>query len=488
MDSISEPLGISAREFGWTHAGRIKPALRRVNLDIQPGERVLICGDSGSGKSTLMAALAGVLGGDDEGAAEGCLDLITGTGAHEPGSGVPVGLVLQDPDSQVIAASVGRDVAFGCENLGLERTEIWRRVEESLSLVGLDLPVDYPTAKLSGGQKQRLALAGVMAMGAGLILLDEPTANLDPQGARTVIAAVQRVVKATGATLVVVEHQYSQWEGLLDRAIVLEKGAVLDDADFATVVSSRQLGGLPVAEETTSSPDLWSEELLTRFGPPRNCEIPAGCSTVITGENGSGKTTWLMTMAGLLPKVSGDIGVAERVRRGAKGEPSEWTSRVLAERIGFVFQNPEHQFVARSVVEEMRIAPRIAYRALHEKRWWQKVSHAAQKGIDGGVDKRIAELLERLRLTDLADANPFTLSGGEKRRLSVATALVAAPSVVLLDEPTFGQDPTTFGELVTMLRELADSGVTIASITHDPNFIAALGDKKIHFKKGSTGA
>ena len=124
MDRFSEPLGISAREFSWTHAGRIKPALRQVNLDIQPGERVLICGDSGSGKSTLMAALAGVLGGDDEGAAEGSLDLITGTGAHEPGSGVPVGLVLQDPDSQVIAASVGRDVAFGCENLGLSLIHI----------------------------------------------------------------------------------------------------------------------------------------------------------------------------------------------------------------------------------------------------------------------------------------------------------------------------------------------------------------------------
>ena len=445
---------ITLRGFGWTHAGRATPALDGIDLDIAPGERVLLCGDSGSGKSTLLAALAGVLGGDEDGQQVGHLTLNPQT---------PAGLVLQDPDSQVIAATVGRDVAFGCENLGLPRAEIWRRVEHALDLVGLDVPLDHPTQRLSGGQKQRLALAGVIAMGAGLILLDEPTANLDPQGARDVVAAVERIVRATGATLVVVEHQYSAWSGLLDRAVRLDLGRIVEDGAYGAVTAARAVTGLPVAVPAPADAEaaLWSNNLVTRFGPPRSVRVPQGYSTVITGANGSGKTTWLMTMAGLLPSCGGEIGVAESVRRGLRGEPSTWRSRDLAQRLGVVFQNPEHQFVARTVGEEMRVGPGV-----------MGTSDAASQA-------RVGELLERLRLTHLVDANPFTLSGGEKRRLSVATALVAAPSVLLLDEPTFGQDPTTFAELVRMLRELANEGTTLVSITHDPLFLAALGDHRV---------
>lgn len=445
---------ITLRGFGWTHAGRATPALDGIDLDIASGERVLLCGDSGSGKSTLLAALAGVLGGDEDGQQVGHLTLNPQT---------PAGLVLQDPDSQVIAATVGRDVAFGCENLGLPRAEIWRRVEHALDLVGLDVPLDHPTQRLSGGQKQRLALAGVIAMGAGLILLDEPTANLDPQGARDVVAAVERIVRATGATLVVVEHQYSAWSGLLDRAVRLDRGRIVEDGAYGAVTAARAVTGLPVAVPAPADAEaaLWSNNLVTRFGPPRSVRVPQGYSTVITGANGSGKTTWLMTMAGLLPSCGGEIGVAESVRRGLRGEPSTWRSRDLAQRLGVVFQNPEHQFVARTVGEEMRVGPGVMGTS------------------DAASQSRVGELLERLRLTHLVDANPFTLSGGEKRRLSVATALVAAPSVLLLDEPTFGQDPTTFAELVRMLRELANEGTTLVSVTHDPLFLAALGDHRV---------
>lgn len=460
--AANHPTGLAARGFGWQHAGRNRAALKDIELDIGPGERVLLCGDSGSGKSTLLAAFAGVLGGDDEGEQTGELTLYYGAGHREaPGRTVPVGLVLQDPDAQVIASRVGDDVAFGCENLGVEREEIWRRVRHALDVVGLDVALDHPTQRLSGGQKQRLALAGIIAMGAGLILLDEPTANLDPQGARDVIAAVRDTVVATGATLVVVEHNYSGWEDLLDRAIMLSDGRVSADSTVAEVAAARAVTGLPEGRPVAAHAPaaMFSRDLVTRFGPPRSYEIPAGASTVVTGPNGSGKTTWLMTMAGLLAPVSGQIGMSEEVARGLPPTPRKWKSRQLAHRIGYVFQNPEHQFVARSVAEELRVGPTVMGEEV--------------------PTTRIDELVERLRLGHLLEANPFTLSGGEKRRLSVATALVTAPAVVLLDEPTFGQDPSTFAELVVMLRELVDAGTTIASITHDEMFIAALGDAHI---------
>lgn len=470
-----------ARGYGWTHAGRRAPALADIDLVVSPGEKVLLCGDSGSGKSTLLAAIAGVLGGDDEGTREGEILLEDATGHVEPpGRTIPVGLVLQDPDSQVIAARVGDDVAFGCENLAFPRSEIWRRVSEALSMVGPSVDLSFPTEQLSGGQKQRLALAGVIAMGAGMVLLDEPTANLDPEGAREVIEAVSTMVERTGATLIVVEHQHAAWKGVLDRAIELKDGRIVADGPVETVVASRSISGLPRArgiDGTSSSsvvvvPEaaesesaaLWSTDLVTRFGPPRSYALPRGKSTVITGPNGAGKTTWLMTVAGLLPAKSGEIGVAEYVRRGLKGSPLTWKSRELADRIGFVFQNPEHQFVARTVAEELRVAPRVMRREVPEK--------------------RIEQLVESLRLGHVLNANPFTLSGGEKRRLSVATALVTAPEVLLLDEPTFGQDPHTFTELVWLLRRMADEGTTIASVTHDPLFISALGDHRVEVSRG----
>ncbi|WP_412099478.1 ABC transporter ATP-binding protein [Corynebacterium aurimucosum] len=460
---------ITARGFGWAHAGRVRAALADIDLVIEPGERVLLCGDSGSGKSTLLAAMAGVLGSEEEGTRAGEILLEDFTGrVEEPGHSVPVGLVLQDPDSQVISSRVGDDIAFGCENLAYPREEIWRRVAAAQELVGPFVDLDFPTERLSGGQKQRLALAGVIAMGAGVVLLDEPTANLDPIGAHDVVRAVSALVEETGATLVVVEHQHEVWKGVLDRAVELECGRIVADASFAEVTQRRQAEALPQARQLNGAElegreaALWSTGLVTRFGPPRTISLPAGASTVVTGPNGSGKSTWLMTMAGLLPAKSGSIGVADFVRRGIRGTPIQWKSRDLADRIGFVFQNPEHQFVTRSVAEELRVAPQVM-RVKAPEKW-------------------IAQLVESLRLEHLLDANPFTLSGGEKRRLSVATALVTAPEVLLLDEPTFGQDPRTFVELVRLLRQMVDDGTTIASITHDPLFIQSLGDHRVEVR------
>lgn len=439
---------IRARGLGYQHATRREPAFTGVDLDVAPGERVLVTGDSGSGKSTLLAVIAGLVDDSEDGSRTGTLD-VDGT----------VGMVLQDPEAQTILSRVGDDVAFGAENLGVAPGEIWPRVEAALDAVGLDIPLDHRTAHLSGGQKQRLALAGVIAMGADILILDEPTANLDPRGRDEVIAAVDRVCRRAGATLIVVEHRPKHWAGVVDTFYRLGPGGLArigaeELPDAPALPPARQVpAGAPSAVAT--------QDLLTRFGPPRTVRAPEGHSTVITGENGSGKTTLVQVLAGLTPPERGAVEYSETIRQGLTTPSIEWSSAHLASRIGYVFQEPEHQFVTATVREEM--------------------------ALSGAPQQRIDDLTARLRLDHLLDANPFTLSGGEKRRLSVATALVNAPQLLILDEPTFGQDDRTFVELVGLIRELTDEGVTVVSITHDEAFISSLGDHVEHIAAGGEG-
>ncbi|MGN6742604.1 MAG: ABC transporter ATP-binding protein, partial [Amnibacterium sp.] len=211
------PAAVEARGWGWRHAGRRPWALDGLDLAIAPGERVLLLGPSGSGKSTLLAALAGVLA-PDQGESRGALEVDGRPPRAVPGR---AGLVLQDPQSQVIQPRVGDDAAFGAENLGVPADEVRRRVPAALAAVGLDVPLDAASTRLSGGRQQRLALAGVLAMRPGLLLLDEPTANLDPDGVVEVRDAVAAAVASSGATLLVVEHRVAVWAGLVDRVVVL---------------------------------------------------------------------------------------------------------------------------------------------------------------------------------------------------------------------------------------------------------------------------
>ena len=469
---------IDARAWGWRHAGRSDWALSGIDLIIAPGERVLLLGASGAGKSTFLHALAGVLGGDDDGEAHG--ELLVDGQVPDTVRG-RVGLLLQDPDAQVILARVGDDVAFGCENLGVPRDEIWRRVDAALTAVGLALPLDHPTSALSGGQKQRLALAGLLAMQPGLLLLDEPTANLDADGVEEVRAAVETVVAKTGATLVVIEHRVSIWRELVDRVIVFSaSGGVLADGAPDRVLAeqgeSLAAAGVWVPEFPPEGPVraprrdtstvLTTEALVIGrnaravYDEPITVELERGRALAITGPNGSGKSTLALTLGGLLPPVTGTVRAAG-LARGAVEEPISWKSKELLTRIGTVFQDPEHQFVAATVRDELAVGPRALGLPEHE------------------IEARIAHLAARLRLDALLSANPFTLSGGEKRRLSVATVLSTRPPLVILDEPTFGQDSRTWQELVALLAELLDDGTSIVAVTHDTEFIAAIADQEL---------
>lgn len=496
---MTTPLDIVAHGWGWRHASRIAWAVRDVSVRISAGERVLVLGASGSGKSTFLQGMAGVLGDGEDGEAEGTM-LIGGVQA--PQARGSVGMILQDPDAQVMLARVGDDIAFGCENLGVPRDEIWRRVDESLELVGLDVARDRATNRLSGGQKQRMALAGVLAMQPGVIVLDEPTANLDPAGVIEVRDGVAHALAERAATLIVVEHRVDVWLPLVDRVIVLGDGGIVADgtptAVFGEHSAALSASGVwvPGAEVPSflpsgaAGPGLLATEGLA-VGRERgvavahapDMTINARDVLAIVGPNGAGKSTLGLTLGGLIPPTSGRVlalpelltaDAPKQTRAGRKqrlslDEPFGWASKALLTRIGSVLQEPEHQLLARTVREELA----VGLRALGTS--------------DAEREARIDDLLDRLGLTALAKANPYTLSGGQKRRLTVAAAIATAPRLLILDEPTFGQDAATWRELVRLLAELRDSGCGIITVTHDLDLVASLGAKSLALPPGPDG-
>lgn len=434
-----------------------------LDLHVRPGERVLLAGPSGAGKSTLLHALVGALGttlpGDLTGRAEA-----DGT----------VGLVTQQPGDAVVAGTLGRDVAFGPENLALGRDETWRRVDAALAAVRLTYGRDHPTDALSGGETQRLALAGALALRPGLLLLDEPTSMLDDAAAAAVRSAVTEVLDATGATLVVVEHRIGPWLDLVDRVVVLgSDGGVLADTDPQTFVArfTAELAavgvwmpGLPAPEPLLPPADLVAPatsrplvvtaldvELVRRSvrGSTRTSALvdvtatfDAGAAHAVVGPSGAGKSTLLAVLAGLQRPTGGTVA-------GPSGDPNDLRSLALAAVSGWVPQVPEHGFLATTVADEVGLT-------------------AAR--LERPVD--VEGVLHHLGLGALAGRNPYRLSGGEQRRLALAAALAHRPAAVLLDEPTVGQDRLTWAAVAGWWRAAADAGAVAATATHDADLVA----------------
>ena len=516
---------LTFKSWGYRHASRRHFAVRDLNLTIAAGQRVLLLGASGIGKSTILEGAAGLLGADGQagedvegGETEGGVFVDDVEVHHAIGR---VGLVLQDPDAQAVFQRIGDNVAFGPENLNVPRDEIWRRVHESLNAVGMEgVELHRSILHVSGGQMQRLALAGALSMRPGVLLLDEPTANLDPDGVDEIVTAVRDVVERQHATMVLVEHRAEPWIDLIDRVVVLG----LETGDqVAARVAQRGLDDevdrsgfrrtVVVADGTPdeifgdqsldfASLGIWVPERyrsagdeITRIhtpGEPKedpargdgtvvlsardlsvgrngtaiaehiNLEFCSGQITALVGANGAGKSTLALTLAGLLEPVAGTVVAAPPLAGPLAGDsPIAWKSSDLASRISYVFQNPEHQFAAASVLDEVMLAP-------------------LRCGVAEDEAKRRAwELLKRFSLSQYANANPYTLSGGEKRRLTVAAALAAAPQVLILDEPTFGQDRRTWMQIVTLINSLRSDGVSIIVVTHDRELVTALGARLV---------
>ena len=490
---------IRARGWGWRHAGRRAWAVRGVDLDVEDGERVLLLGPSGAGKSTLLAGIAGLLdaGTDGSGEQEGVL-LVDGVPARDAreaaiarGAGeAATGLLLQDPEAQTVLARCGDDVAFGLENHAVPPEEIWPRVDAALRGVRLGVSRDRPTSRLSGGQRQRLALAGVLALRPRVLLLDEPTAMLDVDGARALREVVGALLAETHATCLVVEHRVADWLEHLDRVVVLEPGGgVVADGPPGQVLRAH---AAVLAAQGVWVPHLPPAPRPHRRSGPRvrllsteglglrrpglahpvlqdvDLRVDSGRALALVGPNGSGKSTLALALAGLARPADGRVEASPRLADGLARDPHRWRPRDLVRRIGSVFQDPRHQFVAGTVTAELAVGPR-------------------RGGLPAAVVRdRTDELLSRLRLTHVAGANPFTLSGGEQRRLSVATALATQPRLLVLDEPTFGQDARTWAELVDLLHEQLEGGAALVAATHDDPFVAALADDALVLRDGRT--
>ena len=493
-----------------------------VTFDVSPGEVVLLLGPSGSGKSTLALALNGLIPHALPATVDGTVRIegVDTSATTVAALSTRVGMVFQDPDAQLVTGTLLDEVAFGPENLKLPVAEVLARAEAALRRVGLwDRRRENPD-RLSGGGRQRLAIACALAMGSPLLVLDEPTANLDPRGIDEVYAALGDLVAAGDRAIVLVEHNLDAAIGFVDRVVVLDAaGRLLADGHVDDVLRRRadelhRLGvwlphsalaalrlrragyalaplpltpaelrdaleatppvaapreaSAPAATRATGDPVVRVRGLEVRRGRTDvlhgvDLEVRRGEFVAIVGANGAGKTTLVQAIAGVIRPPRGSVSVD-----GA--DIARVDPRRLSSRIGFVFQNPEHQFIAHTVYDEL--------------------AHGLRRtGVDeAAVRERVDEMLARFGLSERADAHPFLLSGGQKRRLSVGTALIGGAPVLALDEPTFGQDRARADELLRLLAELRADGTTILVVTHDMQLVAEHAERMVVVDAGRIAA
>lgn len=510
-----EPL-VRLSGITYRHYGKNAPALTDVNVNIRRGSFTLLVGPSGSGKSTLCMLLNGIipqiLGGKLDGKV-----IVDGQDVSESkvqNLAHSVGILFQDPEWMFATLQVEDEVAFGPENLRQPPAEIAAQVTKSLDYVGMGGLRKNLVWALSGGQIQKLGLATVLAMTPQLLVLDEPTANLDPATTHAVHELILRL-RDEGKTIVLVTKDLDEFMAQADDMILLSEGRVRAQGAPREVISMhgktmldlgvwlpeptevglrlKQQGLLKnkpvpitVAEAVEALKDIRFKERLPlknefavgetlvhaqniQFGYTRKTktlrnvsfDIHQGEIAAIVGQNGAGKSTLSKMLVGLLRPSAGELTLFGRKAR-------QWNVQDLANDVALVFQNPEHQFLCDTVHEEL------------------EYSLLAQ-GIDDPieVEKRVKAMLERLDITDTTDNHPFSLSAGAKRRLGVATMLVGGRArLLIVDEPTYGQDRRLTERLMQLINNLRREGITIIMITHDMRLVDAYVDRAIVMANG----
>lgn len=473
--------------------------LRDVSCDFYEGKIHVIAGPSGSGKSTLLQVINGLIPHINEGKFEGRVFL-----RGEDVTDVPVrqrskdiGLVMQDPEGQFCTFTVEEELAFGLENHGTPVDEIGVRVQDALGLIGLPEYAARPLTDMSGGQKQKIAIASIVAMDPQILLLDEPTANLDPESRRTVLSMIVKLARERGITIIMVEHNLEEIMDEVDRIIIMDSdGRIAADAereDALEIIAGESCDGirrfLPRVLWTDEPiVSVWSDEKMPEeplieirdldfaypqknglfrktYGPQIlknvDLDIRKGDFMVISGKNGTGKTTLLNLIFRVAEQQAGTIKLEGRDIR-------EWKLADLYKRMGLVFQNPELQFVTNQVDEE------LLYSLKQEKDMSEEEKN-----------ERVDKMLEQFHLSAYKKCSPYVLSQGQKRRLSVATMLLTGQEILFLDEPTYGQDLENKRELMSDMLELNSKGVTIVFITHDEDLIKEYARRVIYIEDGT---
>jgi energy-coupling factor transport system ATP-binding protein len=508
------PIDVEFKNVSFTYEGAQQPALKDVSLSVHQGEIILITGPAGSGKTTLCSCINGLVPHFHEGTLEGDVfvrEYNTRT-SRVGGLASLVGMVFQDPESQLVTNSVADEVAFGPENFGVPRAEINDRVAEALRATRLDGYEEREPHTLSGGEQQACVIAAVYAMHPEVYVMDEPLANLDPEGKAQVLKVVVEIAKQRGKTLILVEHALEEVLPLVDRVIVLNNGQIIRDGPVEEILAAGDISFVftrpPVVRlgekygltPLPLSSDEFYKQFLARYSPENHpvreavthsvksesqvikiedisfsydthnnhqgealrevsLSIAAGEFVAILGRNGSGKTTLIRHIIGLLQPDHGSVEVLEM-------DVAQTPTHQLARKIGFCFQNPNHQIVSFNVRDEITFGLK------------------AHNVDPGEFESRIRQSLEFVNMLDYIDSEVFDLGKGQKQRIALASVLSLSPEILIVDEPTTGQDPRMAQEIFEILQRLNEAGTTVLIITHQIDYAAAYAKRAIVLGEG----
>ncbi|MDO4796518.1 MAG: ABC transporter ATP-binding protein [Coriobacteriales bacterium] len=433
------------------------PSLQDVSLTIGDGECVLLCGASGSGKTTLTRLINGLVPHYYEGHMEGsvCVDGLDVTRAELYETSRVVGSVFQNPRSQFFCVDSTSELAFACENLGMPKDEILLRVAEAANDMGIEDLLSRSLFALSGGEKQKIACASVAALHPNVFVLDEPSSNLDLASIDD-LAGQLRKWKARGKTIVIAEHRLRWLRDVCDRVVCMKNGRVAFDLpmeDFArftdddfrvhglrSINAPSDFVPMDAGHASGAGRHMTLRDFRYAYGGVQALDIdelalPAGEVIAVVGSNGAGKSTFAKSLCGQLRKSKACVETSG-VRR---------TRRALAKHSYMVMQDVNHQLFCETVDEELRL------------------------GTDAG-DEQVANMLEALELSDLADRHPMSLSGGQKQRVAVASALLSNKDLLVFDEPTSGMDFASMERTAALLRSLRGKA-SVFVVTHDPDLV-----------------
>lgn len=502
-------------DFSFQYRAQAKPTLNNINLTIYEGEKVLIVGPSGSGKSTLSNCINGIVPFSNEGKISGSLK-VKGKETKEMSIfelSNSVGTVLQDPDGQFIGLTVGEDIAFKLENDCVSQEEMKEKVKIVSEIVGIDTHLNAAPYSLSGGQKQRVTLAGVMVGDVDILLFDEPLASLDPATGKSAIELIDQIQKETKKTVLIIEHRLEDvLHCAVDRVIVVNNGEIAADITPAELLSSNILSETGIREPLyitalkyagctitpemkpehidTLNIDLCREKLKTwyeetseeekqttgeailemkdvKFSYESGKEILHGVSfkvnkgemVSIVGRNGAGKSTISKLICGFYKPTEGQILFDGR-------DLINDTIKERAEKIGIVMQNPNQMISKTMIFDEVALGLKV--RGVPEEE----------------IKNRVFETLKICGLYEFRNWPISALSFGQKKRVTIASILVLNPEVIILDEPTAGQDFKHYTEIMEFLKELNKKGVTIVMITHDMHLMLEYTNRAIVLSNG----